>query len=278
MQERPRSPKPASPAASPAGSAASDDSPAPEGPLGALLRRNLASVRHRLDAAAAQTGRPQPTLVAVTKTVPNEVALALHSLGQDHLAENRADPFVQKVAAFETAGQRPVWHFVGHLQRNKARRVLERTDVLHSVDSARLADTVIRITDELQRDVDVFLQVNLTGETEKHGLRSDEAGDVATLLGQAGHVHLRGLMAMGPLAEREGARTVDEVFGEAAALARHLERSVPEAFVDDRCELSMGMSGDAEAAITHGSDFVRVGSALFTDLDRIDLEGASRAS
>ncbi|MEM9380472.1 MAG: YggS family pyridoxal phosphate-dependent enzyme [Planctomycetota bacterium] len=274
MQERPRSPKPASATAD----ADRGDSPASETPLVALLRRNLASVRHRLDAAAAQTGRPSPTLVAVTKTVPNEVALALHALSQEHLAENRADPFVQKVAAFDAAGQRPVWHFVGHLQRNKARRVLEHVDVLHSVDSRRLAETVIRITDELRRDVDVFLQVNFTGETEKHGLRSDEAGDVATLLGQAGHVHLRGLMAMGPLAEREGARTVDEVFGEAAARARELQRAVPGAFVEERCELSMGMSGDAEAAIARGSDLVRVGSALFEGVERIDREGASRAS
>lgn len=204
----------------------------------------------------------------MTKTVEPDVALALHGLGCQDLAENRADRFLAKADAFEAAGATPTWHFVGHLQRNKARRVLERADVLHSVDSLRLAEAIVRLADELGRGVDAFVQVNLTGETEKHGLAADEALAAARVLAASDRVRVLGLMAMGPLGER-GGRTTDEVFGDAERLANELEQAAPELFVDGRCRLSLGMSGDAEIAIAHGSDFVRVGSSLFVGLDEL---------
>lgn len=269
----------------PAASSPSDGSPAhgcspggaAGGPAGAgpalrrALERNLAAVRQRL-AAAAGTAQAAPALVAVTKAVPDEVAEAVLALGCTDLGENRADPFVRRARRFSEAGLRPTWHFIGHLQRNKVRRVLEHAHVLHSVDSERLADTVCRISTETGRPVEVFVQVNLTGEEEKHGLPSTEAAGLVRRMALSPGVGVRGIMCMGPLREHRSTR---EVFEEAGALARRLESEVGTSLVNGRCELSMGMSGDAELAAGLGSDLVRIGSALYRDLPGSDDPAAA---
>lgn len=237
------------------------------------LAANLAAVDARITAAADAAGRPAPELVAVTKTVVAGVArLLARELGRRDLAENRADPFRDKADALAGMDPAPRWHFVGHLQRNKARRVLERCDVLHSVDSARLARTVARLTGELDREVSAYAQVNLTGEDEKYGMAagSDELREALEALQGAPGVRLLGLMAMGPLDSRPGARTTDEVFRDVQALASDLD---PALFHGGRCLLSMGMSGDLEAAVRHGSTSLRVGSALFEGLDDACFRG-----
>jgi len=237
------------------------------------LAANLAAVDERIAAAADAAGAAPPELVAVTKTVVPAVArLLAGELGRRDLGENRAEPFRDKSDALAGVDPAPRWHFVGHLQRNKARRVLERCDVLHSVDSARLARTVARLTGELDRQVAAFAQVNLTGEDEKYGMAagSDELREALEALGEAPGVRLLGLMAMGPLDSRPGARTPDEVFGDVRALAADLD---PALFDGGRCRLSMGMSGDLEPAIRCGSTSVRVGSALFEGLGHACFRG-----
>ncbi|MGK0484313.1 MAG: pyridoxal phosphate enzyme (YggS family) [Planctomycetota bacterium] len=251
--------------------------------LVSVLQRNLTRVQDRIAAAVAEVaagaadGRPvvAPEIVAVTKTVPPTVAMALANLmagpkdglkdGPSSLAENRSDHFAEAVEAFKSAGQAASWHFIGHIQRNKARRILERSHVVHSIDSLRLAGTVARLADELERDIDVFVEVNLTEETEKYGLLAAGVPDVLEALGTSSRVRIRGLMAMGPA---RGLREVDDVFRDVAALARQLESTHVDSFSDGHCLLSMGMSGDLEAAIRHGSSFVRIGSALFEDVPR----------
>lgn len=231
----------------------------------AALAGNLAKVRSDIAAAARAEGQPEPELIAVTKSVPSEVAMALHRLGCEHLAENRAPMFLEKVAAFSEAGLEPTWHFIGHIQRNKARRILERAHVLHSVDSIRLAKAVARILGELGRSVDLFLEVNLTGEAEKHGLSPSEVPAAIEALGHEPNARLLGIMAMGPLQER-GTRSTDEVFADAQRLAAEIEGSHRDSFVDGTCKLSMGMSGDLEPAIRRGSTHVRIGSSLFRSI------------
>ena len=228
------------------------------------MQRNLARVQTRLDAAAAEAthGRPNPGLIAVTKSVDPSVTRALASLMPPpiELGENRAEGLDRKHAALQEAGLRPRWHFIGHIQRNKARRIIETADVLHSIDSMRLAKTVVRLSAELDRSLVVFVEVNLTGETEKHGLSPGDAAAVVEELSGAERIQVAGLMAMGPA---RGLRTVDDVFGDVAQLAAELHNDAPDAFMDRTCQLSMGMSGDLESAVRHGSSYVRVGSALF---------------
>ncbi|MEM8711413.1 MAG: YggS family pyridoxal phosphate-dependent enzyme [Planctomycetota bacterium] len=225
---------------------------------------------HRIEAAADAAGCRPPQLIAVTKTVSPDVAADLCRLLRaltptpPQLGENRADVLAAKRAAFtEREANEPRWHFIGSIQRNKARRILERADVLHSIDSVKLAGTVVRLADELERVIDVFIEVNLTGEDEKHGLLPDDVREVLNALQGSERIRVLGLMAMGPA---RGLKTVTEVFRQVADLAAELTRQAPTSFHEGRCRLSMGMSGDLETAVRFGSDFVRVGSALFEGL------------
>ena len=122
------------------------------------LEQNLRNCLGRIEAARGNSGG---TLVAVTKSVSTEIALELASLGAVDLGESRVQEFERKRAAFETAGVEVRWHFIGHLQRNKARSVVRHAHALHSVDSLRLLETVARLGAEIGRAPKIFLQVKL---------------------------------------------------------------------------------------------------------------------
>ena len=243
------------------------------------MQRNLARVQARLAAAAAEAPHsgPGPKLIAVTKSVDASITRALAALMPPpvELGESRAEGLDRKHAALQEAGLRPHWHFIGHIQRNKARRIIENADALHSIDSMRLARTVVRLSDELERSLVVFVEVNLTGETEKHGLSPGDAEAVVHELSSAEHLQVAGLMAMGPA---RGLRVVDDVFGDVAQLAAELHNAAPDAFMDRTCRLSMGMSGDLESAVRHGSSYVRVGSALFEGVQALHSSKSTDSS
>jgi pyridoxal phosphate enzyme (YggS family) len=227
------------------------------------LENNLSSVRRRIGDAAARAGRRDADvhLVAVTKSVPVEIATQLAELGQVDLGESRADELERKVDRLARSGVTARWHFVGHLQRNKARRVVERADFIHSVDSLSLLGAIDRLAGELGRQPQLFLQVKMHPEPAKSGFDPSELAEAIDAARDLEHARLRGLMAMAPLGgEIEAARRAFEGLRD---LARTSDAS---AFCEGRAELSMGMSGDFEVAIAAGSDWVRVGTALFEGL------------
>lgn len=230
----------------------------------AELAGALATVRERIAAAATAAGRDPAgiRLVAVTKTFPAADAALLADLGQVDLGENRDQEAAAKVA--EVARLRPDarirWHMVGRLQRNKARSVAGWADVVESVDSQRLADALDRAAaaalDAGRRSapLDVLVQVGLDDAAAEHrgGCPPDGVQALAARITGTPALRLRGVMAVAPLgADPEPA------FERLAAVAAALRRSYPEAV-----EISAGMTGDLEAAITHGSTCVRVGTAL----------------
>lgn len=247
-----------------------------------ILRTNLARVRERIAAAAARAARnaDEVRLVAVTKSVDSSTALELARLGAHELGENRVDRLAAKVEAFAAAipTAPPVrWHMIGHLQRNKARAAAIHAGAVHSVDTDRLLATLARLSVELERDLDAFLEVELTHLPTRSGFTP--AGLRALLEGelQLGRVKLRGLMTMaapdptasaGDLASQSAAR---RTFAQLRALAESLPR---ERFEGARVELSMGMSDDLDAAVAEGAHWVRVGSALFEGLAASE-EGAA---
>lgn len=241
------------------------------------LAQNLAAVQERAAAACQATGRPTDAarLLSVTKSVDASTTTQLAHLLSDQgplpvaLAENRVPALEAKIAECEALGAPPIeWHFVGHVQRNKARRVVRLCHALHAVDSLRLLEAIERVAGEEQTRVEVFLQVALTGEAEKDGM--DEAELLRCFAAARGmqHLDLAGLMAMGP--RPESGADVRHVFARAGALAHALEAEDPQAFVRGRCELSLGMSGDLEEAVAAGSHWLRIGGALFTDLPSAD--------
>ncbi|MFT5477923.1 MAG: pyridoxal phosphate enzyme (YggS family) [Planctomycetota bacterium] len=225
--------------------------------------QNLRLVRARIEAAPQPGGQPV-ALLAVTKSVPNDVARELALAGQRDLAENRVEVFESKVGALSDLDVR--WHFIGHIQRNKARRIVALATVVHSVDSLRLLHTLERMAAELGRELEIFLQVNATGEEQKHGLPPAQVPEAVAALDACPHLKLLGLMAMGPT----GADPLEtrRAFEATATLARKIEDdpALAPRLAAGRCQLSMGMSADLELAIAAGSNLVRVGRALFQSL------------
>ena len=236
----------------------------------AILERNRAALCERLALAARRACRDPDDvrLVAVTKSQPPHVAAALAQIGQVDLADNRLEGLLEKRDALEQRGLKARWHFVGRLQRNKARRVLQAADEIHSVDRASLLDSLATMAAEEARQPSIYLQVELAGDGKKAGFSEDELAPAVERAAEAGHLALTGLMTMAALPSdgEPGAR--ESAARDSFSRLRELADSLPaEAFEGGRPRLSMGMSGDFELAIAEGATDVRLGRALFKDLE-----------
>jgi PLP dependent protein len=225
----------------------------------AELARALAGVEERVSSACAASGRRRAdiTLVVVTKTFPAADALRLAALGVLDLAENRDQEAGPKAAEVAAAGVGVRWHFVGQLQRNKARSVARYADVVHSVDRVSLVTALDRAATDAGRTLDALLQVDLGGTAERPGASRGGAApaDVAALadaVAATSALRLRGLMAVAPREDDPA-----EAFARLAALGADLLRAHPGAGW-----LSAGMSGDLEQAVAAGATHLRVGSAV----------------
>jgi pyridoxal phosphate enzyme (YggS family) len=224
-------------------------------PRRAELAANLAEVRTRLAAACAKANRDpaELTLVAVTKTWPAEDVLRLADLGVLDIGENRDQEATPKVTAVAAAGVDVRWHFVGHLQRNKARSVAGYAHLVHSVDSVRLAEALNHAAEQVRdRPLDVLVQISIDGDPDRGGVPPADVETVVDAVARAGSLVLRGVMAVAPL-EWEPARAFEDLF----AIASRLRAQHPDATI-----ISAGMSGDVEAAINYGATHVRMGTAL----------------
>lgn len=217
------------------------------------LPERLREVRDRIDAAVQRGGhRQQVTVVAVTKTHgPEAVDAALHAGLQD-VGENRVQEALKKMDAVRGAVR---WHLIGHLQRNKAKHAT-RFDLVHSIDSPRLADAVNEVGCQANRPIDVLVQVNIVGEETKGGFALETLQAEGERLRGSSGLRVRGVMAMAPLDADE--RTLRRVF----AGARQARETLLE-FGHAATELSMGMSNDFEVAVEEGATLVRLGTILF---------------
>lgn len=256
------------------------------------LEENLKRVHERIEAAASRCGRSPRgvSLVAVTKYVGLDVIQALMDLGVEDLGESRPQELMRRATAMreyleQNTGARelnavaprllsptvPRWHQIGPLQRNKAAKVLPFVHLIHSVDTLRLAEEIDAASARIHRRTPILLEVNATGEAQKHGVSVPACLYLAEVLSSLRHVRLCGLMAMGP-------NTTDETL-----IRRTFER-VGELFQEIRRQrfatedfriLSMGMSHDFELAIAAGATMVRVGSALFEGVLPADHDAAA---
>lgn len=217
------------------------------------LHERVAEARERIDAAVARGGHGQHvTIIAVTKTHGPEAVQAAWEAGLRDVGENRVQEALGKMPGVTV----PVrWHLIGHLQRNKV-KALDHFALLHSVDSARLADAVNAHGIARGCAVDALVQVNVSGEGSKGGFALEELpAEAERLRGQRG-IRVMGVMTMAPFDADE--RTLRRVFAGARA-ARDLFASAGH----PAHELSMGMSGDYEVAVEEGATMVRLGTILF---------------
>jgi len=235
----------------------------------ARIERNLRRIRDRIAAACARTGRPADgvRIVAVTKSVEMDTIKALLDAGLVQLAENRVQNLVQRVAetdAYVRRRRKPLpgpvrWHMIGHLQRNKVKTVLGCAEMIHSVDSLRLAEEINTRAERLERVVDVLLQVNCSQEAQKFGVAVGAALHLGEMIDTLANLRLGGLMTMAPLTDDPDQARVPFV------RLRELfeEMSSHKIGGDNFRHLSMGMSQDYEVAVEEGATLLRIGTALF---------------
>jgi pyridoxal phosphate enzyme (YggS family) len=226
----------------------------------AELAANLDAVRARVARACADVGRDPGavTLIAVTKTYPASDVELLADLGVRDIGENRDQEAAPKARDVAAAGVRVRWHFVGRLQRNKARSVAGYADLVHTVDGVRLADALADAARRRGRVLDVLVQVSIDGDPDRGGALVAGAEDNQSLdrvlarVVDSDALALRGLMAIAPLDWEP-----DRAFADLAGIAANVRAAHPSATM-----LSAGMSGDMESAIHYGATHVRVGTAL----------------
>jgi pyridoxal phosphate enzyme (YggS family) len=233
------------------------------------IQDNIADVRSRIGAAAARSGRrPEDvTLLCVTKTrTPEEIREVLES-GEVNLGENRAQEFLEKYDKVQdiadTLKKKPniMWNFIGHLQRNKVKYIAGKVEMIHSVDSFRLAEEINARAAQIGVPAKVLIQLNPAGEEQKSGLGVSELEALAGEIdGRLPFVNLKGLMAVVP--EAEDPEEVRGYFRDAKKAFDRLSKRRGGAEIGFE-HLSMGMTNDYEVAIEEGATIVRVGTGVF---------------
>ena len=241
------------------------------------LTENLKRIRHRIEEACVRADRNPDNvqLVAVTKYATLDVIRGLLDIGVPILGENRVQELTKRAAMIHEGLSRrepdkdapprpgPAWHMIGHLQRNKVKALLPWVDMIHSVDSLRLAEEIDAQAGKLDLKIPILLEVNAGGEANKRGVAVPAVTHLAEQVDSLEHIELRGLMAMAPLTDDVG-------------LIRHTFERVRDLFdeiIGERLcsprfgELSLGMSQDFEYGIEAGATYVRIGSALFEGIE-----------
>lgn len=210
------------------------------------IRENLAAIEERIEKACASCGRNRDdvTLIAVSKTQPAEAILAAHSLGLRHFGESRWQEAETKVHHLPSD---ITWHFIGKVQSNKAQKIAQTVDVIHTLENSRQLAEIAKQT----RTFDGLIQLNTSGEEQKLGIFPGYLDRLVEDVIQCKHVRFRGLMGI--------ARMVEDP-EECRAEFRLLRQEAQRIGVD---WLSMGMSHDLEVAIQEGSTHIRIGTALF---------------
>ena len=219
------------------------------------IRENLLRVTERIEKAAQKAGRnPKDIrLVAVSKTVETDRVREAIEAGVTILGENYVQESQKKI---EEIGKPVSWHFIGHLQSNKAKVAVRLFDVIHSVDSVALAEELNRRAQQANRKIPVMIEVNLSGETTKFGTEEEKVTTLVQGVLKLDHLSLDGLMTMPPYFDDP------ELSRPYFVQLRELKERLVKGGIPLK-DLSMGMSNDFEIAIQEGATYVRVGTAIF---------------
>ena len=228
------------------------------------IRKNLETVRAQISEAAEIAGRKSEDviLVAVSKTrTPEEVNTAIDA-GVTDIGENKVQEIMDKYDDIK-----PVrWHMIGHLQTNKVKYIIDKVDMIHSVDSVKLAKEIDKRAKAAGKTMDILVQINPAEEESKFGVTIDGAGDlVREILATFENIRIKGLMSVAPIVDDP--RDVKPFFD--AVKAKYDELAQIDDPKLDFEYLSMGMSHDFAVAIEAGSNLVRVGSAIFGERDYV---------
>jgi pyridoxal phosphate enzyme (YggS family) len=249
-----------------------------------MMKDNILTIEQRILTACERAGRKRSevTLIAVSKTKPNQMIQEAYHLGMRHFGENKVQELVKKFEDLQSEFVEKVdWHLIGHLQRNKVKYLVNKTVLIHSVDSLRLAEQIEEEAAKKHITCDILIEVNIAGEDTKYGVTSEEVFPLILKIDKLSHIRVRGLMIIAPYTEnpeqnREYFTKLRELYidiktknidniGDGKILdekTSHLTKTLEHFDI-----LSMGMTGDFEVAIEEGATMVRVGTGIFGDRD-----------
>ena len=223
-----------------------------------MLSENLRDVEKRIEEACKRSNRDpkEVTLIAVSKTKPVEMLQEVYDAGARNFGENKVQEIMDK---YDHLPQDIHWHMIGHLQRNKVKYIVDKVQMIHSVDSLRLAETIDKEAKKKNVTVPILIEVNVAEEDSKFGLSLEEVTALAEEISKLSNVRVCGLMTVAPFVEdpeenREVFRSLKKLSVDIAAKnINNVTMSV----------LSMGMTNDFEVAVEEGATMVRVGTAMF---------------
>ncbi len=223
-----------------------------------MLKENLQEVEQRICDACRRAGRnrEEVTLIAVSKTKPVEMLKEAYDLGVRVFGENKVQELTEK---YELLPDDIHWHMIGHLQTNKVKYLIGKTELIHSVDSLKLARVIEKESEKRGCITDILVEVNVAEEESKFGLKMEEVIPFIENASQLPHINVRGLMTIAPFVENpEKNRTI---FADLHKLYVDIkEKNIDNGTVNI---LSMGMTNDFEVAIEEGATMVRIGTGIF---------------
>lgn len=227
-----------------------------------MIKDNLQVVQSNIDAACSRSGRDpkEVTLIAVSKTKPIAAIKEAMDCGITQFGENKVQELVDKI---ETIPEKLQWHMIGHLQRNKVKYIIDKTTLIHSVDSYRLAEQIEEEAAKKDLVCPVLLEVNIADEDTKFGIKPEAVLDLITQISKFQHIKVKGFMTVAPYVENPEKNRVH------FRNLRNLYVDIKSKNIDnvDIDILSMGMTNDYEVAIEEGATMIRVGTGIFGERD-----------
>ena len=225
------------------------------------IEKNLLEVNKKIDEAAKGAGREvdEIKLIAVTKTYGADLINEAISFGVTDIGENRVQEIMEKYESVK-----PVrWHLIGHLQKNKVKYIIDKVELIHSVDSVNLAAEIDKKAKKIDKVQKILLEVNVSGEESKFGIEPAECIDICRAISELENVKIMGLMTVAPFTDDE--ELLEGVFSGLKGLAEKIrQENIKNVSME---ELSMGMTNDFPLAIEKGATMVRVGTGIFGKRD-----------
>ena len=223
-----------------------------------MITEQLKEVRQEIQNACSRINRnpEEVTLIAVSKTKPVSMIEEAIAAGQTVFGENKVQELCSK---YEVLPQNLHWHLIGHLQRNKVKYIADKAELIHSVDSLRLAETINQEGEKHGRIVPILIEVNVAGEESKFGVSVEDTVSLITEISQLPYVRIQGLMTIAPYVENPEENR--PIFRKLKQLSVDIkEKNINNVYMDI---LSMGMTNDYQVAIEEGATMVRVGTGIF---------------
>ena len=223
-----------------------------------MIKSNITDINNEIKSVCTSCGRDisDVTLIAVSKTKPTSDIEVAYSENIRDFGENKVQELCDKYPVLPNDIK---WHLIGHLQTNKVKYIIDKVQLIHSVDSLHLANQIEKEAAKRNIDVNILIQVNVSNEESKFGLKFEETIEMIKAISNLEHIHIKGLMTIAPFTDEAEDNRI--YFRKLKELSIEIDKlSIPNV---EMKELSMGMTGDFKVAIEEGATLVRVGTAIF---------------